>query len=1285
MKRTFKRSYSRNLKRKQPCHLPATFQPLGLLLAGSLFFGSSSVATENFPPTLTETGLQSTDTVGASNPEAEASVNLDHSSVTVSPESGNANGVYVSSTNSTAAVGLTDTDVTVSSGENSAIGIDIYGKEGLRVTLAGSNIDASASGATGDATGILFSKLQGDTVIDIDHSTVTASTLGGKATALASKYLGEPDDSSAVNSLAVTDSILSASSIDGPAFTIENFSLFGSQLNLSGSTVEATSSEGPSGGIVTYSVFSGNETVLNDSQVTVTSSGERAIGIASFRYGYLEDNASGGSSVELDHSAVTVTSVDGRATGIATYSVFGLPDSVNSSISLVDSTVMASSTHEKATAVMAISSRGDAVIDLVNSTVSATSFYAGPDEYYSKYDETNGILAIIGDGSLAVNLDQSTVTASSTENDVAGLRAYNYQGDNTVALIDSSVTASSVSGDATGADVSSYSGDASVLLENSEVSASTQGDNSNASGIIGWGYAYDDEGTVEPASVTVTLTDSTVTASASGEHSYAEGVDASSYSYSYYGDANGGPVTVSLTDSTVTSSTIGDGSEAVAIYASSSSYSYYGDSSTSHVTVHLTGSTVTASTTGDHAVATGIYTSHDNESKYGSNNEGNTLITLESSMVSAVGTGAYSEVTGIRASHDSYQLDEYPVGPDNMITLSDSTISATSIGENSFAAGIYADAHGANVAIEMNGSTVTAEAEGDNSTAFGIISRSEEGDSALIFTDSRVVADSEVAVGVAASSHPSGLVSLTLTRSEISGSTYGISTRESPASITLDANSSVSGYTAVAGSAAYVTNSGLVSGRLEISDLNNTATGILQVNLDNSVDSTYGDGEAYLIVSNSATLADGSTFLVRPDSRLLSPGERGSYYLLNSGNTVSGWNQDALQLEVGPLYDISWITVADATQQLAIDLALKDFTDPIASGFSPNAGSAALDLYTHHPEKFTANSGSDPESWVPDMGGGAISSLTSLQQGVGGMIRHRLNQFSDLQSWSGSGINTGDRLPVRGIWGEIWQIEADQDTRDGINGYDARTTGVSVGYDQEYAPGSRVGFAFTWGDSESDTMNATSSVDTISRSLAFYGQGNSGVWNIQAGFFYSKGDNQAVRYGGAERIIADYDSSVAGLSAQVSRPLSVKRWLVQPQLTANYSRIHVTEYTEQGNSTPTSLALQVAGQDYSSFEVGCGVRVQRRFTLGKGLVIPDMEAMLYHDFSGDRIETTSSFTDGTTSFTTLGAEPAQDTWQFAFGLTYETGTNMSFRMSYDFTGRDDYQANSLNAQLRYEF
>jgi len=786
---------------------------------------------------------------------------------------------------------------------------------------------------------------------------------------------------------------------------------------------------------------------------------------------------------------------------------------------------------------------------------------------------------------------------------------------------------------------------------------------------------------------TATVTDSTVTVSSAAS---TKGVDV----YSDSGDA-----TATVTNSTVTASTTGNAATAKGVYAAS----YYADA-----TATVTNSTITASTSGAASDAIGVFV-----------NGWVNGMTIGNSTIRASTTGAGSNAFGISAF--SYYANNMTISNstitgstagdnagafgiqalsnvgDNTLTITGSTISAATIGNNSgatlFASAVSPFTINGNNTVTITGSTITASTTGVNEFANGVKAGSILGNNTLAITNSTITATATgagtEAAGIRADSGADGNT-ITLVNSTVTGSDFGIySDSAAVSTISIDRTSTVSSgdYAIKAISAgANVTVSGLVSGRLNVKDLTTASTATLRANFDTARDNTLISENPYFNILGTATLANGTTFNIHPANNLLAPGASETYYLLYSGNP-SAWTQANLNLTYGPLMNVSW-AVAGVTD-LAVTVAVKDFTTLAGSGLSGNGFAALQDLYNNNPARFDING--NPETWLPDSSGAAVTGMIGMQGGASSLISHHLQQVASTAPSSGagnegSGVNTGDPTVAQGFWGEVWYTDAKQDTRDGINGFDAKTVNLTFGYDHELADGSRLGLAFTRGDSNADTKNTANGVDSISHIFTLYGKHAFGPWQTQAAISAGVANNDAVRYADSERITAAYDSTLYGANVVAGYLIGdTGAWRLQPQAAVNYSHVAIDGYSENGDGTGTSKALRVQSQDYDVFEVGAGVNVQRQFKIGTGILRPEAEIMVYRDLVGDQIEATSSFIGGNTSFVTRGSDPAQTSWKLDLGLNYDIENNLSFRVGYNYTGRDDFEANSVNAKLRYEF
>ena len=76
--------------------------------------------------------------------------------------------------------------------------------------------------------------------------------------------------------------------------------------------------------------------------------------------------------------------------------------------------------------------------------------------------------------------------------------------------------------------------------------------------------------------------------------------------------------------------------------------------------------------------------------------------------------------------------------------------------------------------------------------------------------------------------------------------------------------------------------------------------------------------------------------------------------------------------------------------------------------------------------------------------------------------------------------------------------------------------------------------------------------------------------------------------------------------------------------------------------------------------------------------------MVYHDFAADQIATNASFTFGSSSFLATGASPARTRYEAGIGVDYVIA-NTTLGISYDYSGKEDFQSDTLQAKVRYDF
>lgn len=509
-----------------------------------------------------------------------------------------------------------------------------------------------------------------------------------------------------------------------------------------------------------------------------------------------------------------------------------------------------------------------------------------------------------------------------------------------------------------------------------------------------------------------------------------------------------------------------------------------------------------------------------------------------------------------------------------------------------------------------------------------------------------------------------------------SGGSMAIFAGDADVDITIDSSSSLYGGWAVYADDgdAFVDNSGLIAGRLLVNTFNNAATGILQATFGSADGFAYpgGEGSDFYFMTREATLADGTTFHIVPtdDLGILGEDTSASFALLVADGEGGGtWIEEQLNLTAAsPVLGLGWSEDSD-DNQLIVTLTRLTAAEAGLSSNETAAYEAALadGLFVWD---------SNPEEWVPNVSGAFVSGMTQSlgisQLGIG-------NRMGALM-----GMNSGDEIVANnGMWLSVRYTDVDQDERDNIVGFDADTTGFSIGMDREYGA-AVLGFAYTLGSTEADVDDNSAQFDMTDHLLSLYGSYDSGAWYTEAIFSVGFGDVEGERVVGSDVYKSDYDNTSYNAKIEMGMKLNPQGWQINPIVALLYSTKDYDSYNETGSG---GLALHVQSQDYDVFTAGVGAVVQKDFQCSWGTITPEISGMVNYDITNDEIVTTANYLGGSTSFVSAGSDPADSSWDLGAALTFagSSAQNISLRLGYDYSGRQDFEAHSFTGKLRFEF
>ncbi len=299
-------------------------------------------------------------------------------------------------------------------------------------------------------------------------------------------------------------------------------------------------------------------------------------------------------------------------------------------------------------------------------------------------------------------------------------------------------------------------------------------------------------------------------------------------------------------------------------------------------------------------------------------------------------------------------------------------------------------------------------------------------------------------------------------------------------------------------------------------------------------------------------------------------------------------------------------------------------------------------------------------------------------------------RMAELRHGHDTGMAAGNSAQGLRVWAQAFGQSGDQDSRDGIDGYDTDTYGLAAGIDTaNLSENGIVGLAFSYGDTDVESDNAnTTDTEIDSYQFTLYGDydlDETTYLNGMVAYAHQSVDTTRHNVGGVAGLNAngDFDADLFQIQAELGRDYTYDQTTVTPNVMANYVYYDADDYTETGAG---DAGLVVDNGDVSVFELGLGVDASWEFDDNAGgKVVPEVRVGYRYDLIGDDVETSSRFIGGTTAFKTDGMDPAQGTLELGAGLKYYTVNNWELSANYDFEAKEDYDSHSGYLRAGYKF
>lgn len=271
--------------------------------------------------------------------------------------------------------------------------------------------------------------------------------------------------------------------------------------------------------------------------------------------------------------------------------------------------------------------------------------------------------------------------------------------------------------------------------------------------------------------------------------------------------------------------------------------------------------------------------------------------------------------------------------------------------------------------------------------------------------------------------------------------------------------------------------------------------------------------------------------------------------------------------------------------------------------------------------------------------------------------------------------------PLNGLWLQGYGGEADQDRIDHVEGFDADTGGVAVGYDRDLGQW-RVGVAFSSGKTDVDNDRyAGDSIDIDSVQLMMYGGYWQDQWFANATASFAALDYDFKRnnlIANADPIESDTDGDLHGMSVGGGYHYTVNGILLTPQLVLRYTTLSVDKYSENGG-----LDLQVAYDDIDTLVTELGLSISASYITGDWELSPMAHVAWVHDYLGDKEKVTASYSGQ--SYRQEGFKPDSNFASIGLGVEANNGHGLSVGLDYRGTLGSNFTRNEGSLNLRYDF
>ena len=372
--------------------------------------------------------------------------------------------------------------------------------------------------------------------------------------------------------------------------------------------------------------------------------------------------------------------------------------------------------------------------------------------------------------------------------------------------------------------------------------------------------------------------------------------------------------------------------------------------------------------------------------------------------------------------------------------------------------------------------------------------------------------------------------------------------------------------------------------------------------------------------------------------------------------------------------------ISHGLMQLINDAPDGDLADVInALDRQPDAASLANALGQLSPELYTLGTALTGVNT-----GGFTSGMTGRLSGLRVAATNRATDAGPVLA----AAPTADRQAGQGWspWAKAFYTTAEQDTSTGFMGYDYDAMGLSLGIDKGVADNMVVGVTLGIAKAEADVDANMGEQDVDTFSVGAYGSWTGDKVYVDGALLFGFNSYDSLRHIPLMGVTAVGDHEGIDYSAYIGGGYmaAMGDWNLIPTASLQYTLHEEKGFIETGAGAAN---LAVDKTDTDSLMGKLGVRVNRLFQMNDGMGLkPEVSLQWGHEFA-DRDQQAVSWFAGTSTgtFAINGLEANRDSGILGLSLTAFMGDSLSLSAGYEATMKEEFEAHTFTAGLRYMF